>query len=338
MVPAKGQTKFLWQDVLAGALTGYFVLHPISMVIVSRTMPGGMGMPQAISAIFKEAIMGHHLTMSIYFTLLGLAFGLVSGFLRARIIFQNKILLKQKIALEDILGEKETLLRILSHDLANPLAAAYGYTELLLEPGSNQQESQEFLCEIKASLDHAKELIDFSRTLVALESGKIGIALVKTDIQKAIIELIPIFKLSLEKKGLTISTEFEKSPVFVDLAPQVFSHTIISNLLSNAIKFSNQNETIKIQVKRLVGKIVISVVNRGPGIPPSKLSVLFSMKEKTTTVGTMGERGTGFGLPLVDKFIAKMNGEISAISSPLADPPGLFETSFCIAFPPPKKK
>ncbi len=339
MTQSVKKAGILWQDVLAGALIGFFILHPISMIIVSRTMPGEMGtMPQAIPRIFVEAIMGHHLVMSLYFTLLGLLFGLISGFLRARIIFQNTILLQQKTVLEDTLSEKETLLRILSHDLANPLSAAYGYTELLLEPGNEQQEFQEFLQEVKASLSHAKELIDFSRTLVALEGGKIAISLVKTDIQKLIVELIPIFKLALEKKGLSISTEFEKHQVFVDVEPQVFSHTIISNLLSNAVKFSELNKSIRVIVKDLKDKIFVSVVNIGAGISPEKISTLFSIKEKTTTVGTMGERGTGLGLPLVSKFVAKMNGEISISSKPLKDSPELFETSFNIAFPPPKKK
>jgi two-component system sensor histidine kinase/response regulator len=49
---------------------------------------------------------------------------------------------------------------------------------------------------------------------------------------------------------------------------------------------------------------------------PSKLNNIFRTDIKTTTPGTGGETGTGFGMPIVKTMVDKFHGEILIESTP----------------------
>lgn len=59
-----------------GAFIGYALLHPIALLIYSRTFPDSSAPSVSIFAAFDM----HHVWMALYFALLGGAFGLVHGF------------------------------------------------------------------------------------------------------------------------------------------------------------------------------------------------------------------------------------------------------------------
>lgn len=67
--------------VLAGALIGYFVLHPVSMYIIFSNEKRGLSFMHVLTMSFSR----HHLMMALYFVLLGVAFGIVYGLYNQRI-------------------------------------------------------------------------------------------------------------------------------------------------------------------------------------------------------------------------------------------------------------
>ena len=122
------------------------------------------------------------------------------------------------------------------------------------------------LSEIQTSLGRALKLIEFSKTLIGIESGKIALNPVEFEIQKNLNGFLPTFELGMKKKGLTFALDFDEQPAFILAEPTIFCHTIIGNIVSNAIKFSLQQETITISVHGLVDKVVVAIKNCGPGI------------------------------------------------------------------------
>jgi signal transduction histidine kinase len=54
----------------------------------------------------------------------------------------------------------------------------------------------------------------------------------------------------------------------------------------------------------------IIIEDHGIGIPKDLLPKIFKWSERTNRLGTNGERGTGFGLPLVKTCLEMMNANI----------------------------
>lgn len=317
-------SKTILKSAIIGAFVGYVILHPVSMLIIAKTMPSsmagmgqgsGMVMGEGIMDILMEALMAHHLVMSLYFTVLGLSFGFLIGLLYSKILNQNDILFHQKHVVEETLHERETLLRILSHDLTNQVGAGASFGELLSLSKSLDKEAKENLEILRGSLSRALQLINFSRTLISIESGKISMNLVDVSIQEIIMDTLPSFEFQMKQKNLKLSLDLPQEPLIVGIEPTIFSNTILGNLMSNAIKFSNLGSTILISAKHDGKTVSIALTNYGPAISPDRQKNLFALQAQTTTPGTLGERGSGLGLPLVSKFVKLMGGTISVVST-----------------------
>jgi PAS domain S-box-containing protein len=84
-------------------------------------------------------------------------------------------------------------------------------------------------------------------------------------------------------------------------------------LLSNAIKFSRKGDVVTVFVPE-GDKAAMAVRDTGVGIRQDLIPRLFRHEEKTSTVGTSGELGTGLGLPLTGDIITAHGGSVKVES------------------------
>ena len=68
-------------------------------------------------------------------------------------------------------------------------------------------------------------------------------------------------------------------------------------------------------------QIILSIKDNGIGIPQRILDNIFDITKPTSRHGTKGESGTGYGMPLVKKFLEMSNAniEIKTIENPHKD-------------------
>lgn len=94
---------------------------------------------------------------------------------------------------------------------------------------------------------------------------------------------------------------------------------ITGNLISNAIKFTPAGGKIEVEVSLEIYPdhkfLKIIVTDTGIGMDTAAVKKIM-MGKGETTVGTMGEKGFGFGLALIYELVASLNGEISIDSKP----------------------
>jgi signal transduction histidine kinase len=89
---------------------------------------------------------------------------------------------------------------------------------------------------------------------------------------------------------------------------------VLNNLISNAIKYSPSDTTVDVRLYREHGKAVLSVRDRGQGIPEDELDALFEPFATTSVQGTAGERSTGLGLVIAKRIVEGHGGEIEVES------------------------
>lgn len=313
-----GTMKNLLPDACIGGLLGFFVLHPIAMVLTGSLF-------EHSGSAFDLIL--HPLTdiMGIYFTLLGLCVGLLSGYFRNALKVQN-------MQLKETVSQRNTLLRVLSHDLANSVGGASSYVELLSVREPSWGNSREFRC-IASSLRQAVILMETTRSLLSLETGKLRILSEEHDIVQLAKETLMIFEYKCESKNLTVELKTagdERFPARID--PVIFKNSVIGNLLSNAVKFSPSGGRIEVVIFRESPDVLLSVINSGPQIPAVKAKSIFQESRNVSTPGVSGERGAGFGLPLVYKFVKLMGGDVR-VESTATDKPDLFQNTFTLRIP-----
>jgi len=243
-----------------------------------------------------------------------------------------------RLRLENVaqIAEQKALLRVLCHDLVNPIFAAHSLLDLKLSLGKPIDEmiGNKVAGCCKSALDiitHVREENSLVKTNKQFKSETIVLAEALSESKSTLSE-------RLEKKNLQLKIEAEEG-IQLEIKRVVLVHNILNNLLTNAIKFSHEGSSIEITAQSIADDeqkfCVIQVRDYGIGMPPEILKNVFKDSAKTSRKGTDDEAGTGFGMPLVKRYVEKSGGAIS-IDSQEAGPgvaPDKQGTTIKLTFP-----
>jgi two-component system sensor histidine kinase/response regulator len=199
--------------------------------------------------------------------------------------------------------ERKALVHILCHDLANPL----GTITSLLNMRHMFPDFEEILRIIESAAKSGMDVIELVREMQALEEKELQLS--PLVLHQCIDESLLILKQRFSEKQLAPVIEIDEN--LQVLSERVsFVNSVLSNLLTNAIKFSYPNSEIHIKAQSLPQMILITIEDFGMGMPEVVLEKLFDIQQTSSRKGTNGEKGTGFGMPLVEKFVLAYGGRI----------------------------
>ena len=217
--------------------------------------------------------------------------------------------LEAKIAKEELQNANAKISRlvgVVAHDLSNPLGNIISLVDMINDE-KNEEIKLSYLNMIEKSAFSSMEMIKSILNMNAIENGKIKIVKVENNILELVEESWIQVNYLAEKKRIThkiIGGEY-KVMLDRDRMKQVFC-----NLFTNAIKFSIPESKICIYLKVENNSLIIEVKDNGVGIKEEHIKSLFDATQKTSTLGTDGEMGTGYGLPLVYEIITNHKGTI----------------------------
>jgi signal transduction histidine kinase len=222
---------------------------------------------------------------------------------------------KQNLLLAELNATKDKFISILAHDLRSPFNSLIGFSELLKEEVANDSNNNIKLYANTIN-DEAKSTFNFLEEL--LEWAKMQINRASFNPESVCLLLVVeecVSLLSNLSKAKNLYVKYDIPADLVLFADMNMLKTILRNIVSNAIKFTHQNGliTITADIKKFFCEIIVS--DTGIGMDKKTLTSLFKISETKSGVGTMGERGSGFGLLLSKEYIEKHGGTISVESA-----------------------
>jgi signal transduction histidine kinase len=238
---------------------------------------------------------------------------LFTTFMMAFIYLYTKVLALSKFELEKKKREISTLLRILVHDISTPLTIVTSYSEILRDKGEYQEDKMD---KILSSSRRIGLMIGNVKRLIALTDGKSQLNIVSTDLKECISNALESLELNVFNKKIKIKLVYLIENPIVEIDKDIFTYHVLVNLMSNAIKFSDIGKEIIVEVRKDKKWLYLDIIDQGVGIPQDIMTNLFSTYLPTTRDGTLGERGTGFGLPIVKEIMERHNGTIEVFSPP----------------------
>jgi signal transduction histidine kinase len=152
------------------------------------------------------------------------------------------------------------------------------------------------------------DILDVSR----LESGQVKISPSKFDFNKLFDEIVDMFLLATNEKGLEFIYEKDENLNFI-YNDEVRIKQIIVNLIGNSIKFT-QNGKITLCVYLSGEKINISVKDDGIGIPKDKQKLIFERFKQVDDGISRKYGGTGLGLAICKDLARLLGGNINVKS------------------------
>lgn len=226
---------------------------------------------------------------------------------------QIQVLKERESELENLNKKKDSLIRMVSHDIKNPLVGIVGITKMINErPDMLESQKKEMLEAVEKS---GNKLLDMVQTMLENDNSATAKEELNTaaiDPNKLLDRVISVNKPKALFKEIELGifdTDFEGS-VSLDEEKIV---VLLNNLVSNALKFTPQSGKVSLSFSQEGENGLFKVSDTGIGIPEDSLENLFSSRENTkreVVLGTNGEKGTGLGLDVVLKYVNLHNGKI----------------------------
>lgn len=243
---------------------------------------------------------------------------------RENLQYLNSNLETSEAVLYKQLDNNVRLVRVLTHDLANPL------TIIKLSENKLKQDVP-ITKRILSASRTMEEIITSVREFHASSSGKTILRREVVDLEKTIKNVIDLFEEKLNLKELKTEIKFETDNHEIIADQKILTNQVIANIFSNAIKFSPKGSSITFKICSAGNnKVTLSIKDSGIGIPQSLLSKMFAFDQKTSRTGTDGEKGTGFGMPLMKSYLDMMNCELEVTSTTQDENPTNSGTEFKI--------
>jgi two-component system, OmpR family, sensor histidine kinase KdpD len=215
---------------------------------------------------------------------------------------------------------KTALLRSVSHDLRSPLTAIRAAAEPLragnLEPGERSEMASVVIEEAMRLSRLIDKLLDLSR----LEAGATEPRFTACDVAEVIHAAVDELRPPIEAFRLQLADdmpEVEADPVQLQRA--------VANVLENAHHHSG-GLPVMVRASALHDRVVIRVVDRGPGIPSAERERVFEPFFRSNDDRT-AHRGSGLGLAIARGFVEGNSGRIWVESTPGQG------TTFVLEFP-----
>lgn len=209
----------------------------------------------------------------------------------------------------------QNLIHMLCHDIGNPTHAIITILEMLKE---DQLELDESLDLIEESANRTANLLDVIKEFMAVKSK--GLDTSSVNLFLAVQEAVKAVRFRLDNKEMDIIVDISKE-IYVWAEEATLVHSVLVNIFTNAIKFSSSGDKVLVECNDSVHHTKLIIKDRGIGIPQTILEKLFDLDACTSRLGTDGETGTGFGMPLVKQLMSTYGGELK-VQSTVEEPSG----------------
>ena len=208
---------------------------------------------------------------------------------------------------------KSRYLTGISHELRSPLNSMLGYAQLLEKDRDLDEGQRSKVKVIRRSGDHLADLIEGLLDISRIEAGRIEFRRDHVQLQSLIDELIEMFRLQAEAKGIQFTYVPLSALPSVVVADEKHLRQILINLLSNAVKFTQKGRvSLEVRYRNQVADFTIK--DTGVGIEQGDVDRIFQPFERVRTSGLPQLPGTGLGLTISKLLTEIMGGDIMLTS------------------------
>jgi signal transduction histidine kinase len=224
---------------------------------------------------------------------------------------------------------KTEFLANISHELRTPLNSIIGFTELLHDKATQEDEPGSkrvrFLTNILNSSQALLEMINELLDMAKIEAGRMEVNIEPTSLGDVVEGLVRIMSPQAQPRRIELVADIAEDLPLIETDPGKVQQ-ILYNLLSNAVKFSPDDGTIRITVSQQEhvesdsdadqsDRVLISVADEGPGIPADMHDIIFEKFRQVDASHTRTHMGTGLGLAICRDLVDMLQGELWLQSS-----------------------
>ena len=212
-------------------------------------------------------------------------------------------------SLKELNNTKDKLFSIIGHDLKTPIGTLQELLELYTSNEISEEEIAKLAPRLKQNVDYSS--FTLNNLLFWAKTQMSGISPVekKVSVKKTVNSVCNTYTSQIEAKNLNIESTIDPN-LSLSIDPMHFE-IILRNIISNAIKYSNNRGLITFSSRESDnGMAKISICDAGIGISKSVIEDILQNETINSSPGTMGEKGTGIGLQIVQDLVKINKGSL----------------------------
>ncbi|MFP4377331.1 MAG: sensor histidine kinase [Spirochaetales bacterium] len=210
---------------------------------------------------------------------------------------------------------REASLRLLAHDLRNPIAQMPRLASMLVHDSTSKVERTEFARILETTASGTFNMLE---NLLQWEKSRSegAVQLESLAVDRVLSEVLPFQQAYAQSKDIRLLIDAEPDLSF--LGDAVAVATVLRNTIGNAVKFSQEGSVVQITVAPAAARqyVQFEVSDSGVGASTEKLSAIRSGRPMPGSRGTRSEPGTGLGLAVCARLLAKLDSTLEIESEP----------------------
>jgi len=202
-----------------------------------------------------------------------------------------------------------------SHEFRTPLTSIKTISEVALNhpDGYSKEKYSETLSSILEETDHLENLIDDLLILTRMDNQKLIENFAEVDLSQLTLKVVKDLGVLAEEKSQEIVSDVDANLCVKGNSDLLLQS--ISNILHNSIKYSPDNGRISIRLGKKEEKVVLDIIDNGPGIPVEDHKKVFDRFYRLDKSRSNSINSLGLGLSIARKSIELHYGEISIMES-----------------------
>ncbi len=203
-----------------------------------------------------------------------------------------------------------------SHELRTPLASIRVFGELMRtgrvsSPDKVLEYGERIETEAMRLSHLVRNILDFSR----IESGRKAYRFEDADLGPVVRAGVAACAARVRDAGFRITAEVEADLPRLRLDASAIEQAL-GNILENAVKYSGDAREIAVSAARRGNAVVVSVRDRGIGIPRDEQQRIFERFHRVGGSLVHDVRGVGLGLAIVRHIVEAHQGRVEVESEP----------------------
>ena len=230
----------------------------------------------------------------------------MTGALTTRLKQQEK--LKAEAEKERMRGN---LLRAVSHDLRTPLTSIYGACDLMLENYNDlsEEKHRKMLTDVRSDAQWLTRMVENLLSVTRVDADKVRLAKQPTVLEELIDAVLVKFRKHYPQQEVRV--ELPEQFVSIPMDP-VLIEQVLMNLLENAVFHAHGMKNLWLRVTLKGSNAIFKVEDDGCGIPPERLSQLFTGMLDSEAPTDTSRSNMGIGLSVCRTIIRAHGSDIRA--------------------------
>jgi signal transduction histidine kinase len=201
----------------------------------------------------------------------------------------------------------------IAHELRTPLSNLSGYLEAIRDGVIRPDDTA--IASLSEEAATLARLVDDLQEISLSDAGELKLVTGPDDIGRLVKDAINALQTRAADKKLMLIADLPEDLPQVNMDSQRIRQ-VLNNLLANALAHTGPGGRVTAMARQREGRIYVSVVDTGEGIPPEDLPYIFERFYRVDKSRTRSTGGSGLGLTIARRLVEAHGGTIEVESQP----------------------